>query len=199
MEVYQYSSYEEYLQEQRSANLLKKDRVWAREKYIRRIANWLSPRSPLRGICHGVRTGIEVDWFTRYLPSCDILGTEVGIATHPKVLKWDFNDENPDWMGRFDFVYSNSFDHSFNPHRTMRVWLSQLKPSSGVLILEYDRKQEHSKGPTAMDPVSMSMEEIGGLLWGLTGVLPNVVKLSRDGAKRWRGMLTLDLKKDRES
>ncbi len=190
LKIYKYQTYEDYVDSQKKANRKKASRVWAREKYIRRIAGMLTLHSPKKGICHGVRTGAEVDWFTKYLPDCDVAGTDIGYSQNPKVACWDFNKGNINWHKRLDFVYSNSFDHAYDPHTTVALWVSQLKPG-GILVLEYDKRQQHRKGPNAMDPVSMSIEEMAALLKEITGKQPELTTISDKGEKRWRGVLTV--------
>ena len=66
-------------------------------------------------------------------------------------------------FSRIDFIYSNSFDHAYNPEKTFNVWADQLK-LGGVIILEYDRRQEHtgeiSRGVNKTDPVSLKFDEL---------------------------------------
>lgn len=41
-------------------------------------------------------------------------------------------------MGRFDLVYSNSFDHALNPEWTLKVWFGQLR-DGGALFLQWTK------------------------------------------------------------
>ena len=42
----------------------------------------------------------------------------------------------PEWLSSVDFIYSNSFDHSFDPEKCLSAWMSCLKPG-GVCLLEH--------------------------------------------------------------
>jgi hypothetical protein len=44
------------------------------------------------------------------------------------------------WSGKFDIVYSNSFDHCIYPEETLKVWHDQLTPNGSVFI-EYSEQQ----------------------------------------------------------
>ena len=46
--------------------------------------------------------------------------------------------KNKDWIGKFDFVYSNSHDNSSDPIQTLKIWSEQIKPK-GVILIEHSR------------------------------------------------------------
>ncbi len=163
MKKYNYKNYEEYVNCQVAANKKKHQNIWAKEKNIKAIAKYLKPKHPVFGLCHGVRQGLEQKWFIKYLPNCFTIGTEIGEPTGLNTYRWDFNQTRWRWMKKFDFIYSNSFDHAFDPEKTINVWAKQLK-SNGLIILEYDRRQEHtgeiSKKVNKTDPVSIRFDEL---------------------------------------
>jgi hypothetical protein len=167
VKVYKYRSYDEYVSAQKSAFKRKYKNVWAIEENIAAISEYLKPLNPQRGLCHGVRQGWEVKWFRQYLPSCETIGSEIGHAIKPWVFKWDFNQVHPEWIGAFDFVYSNSFDHAYDPRQTLTLWSKQAR-QGGRIILEYDRRQEHtgeiSKSVNPTDPVSIKVDELIGVI-----------------------------------
>jgi len=72
-------------------------------------------------------------------------------------VQWDFNIPKDEWVGKFDIVYSNSFDHSFNPYGTLDVWINQLSPN-GILYVEIPLAK-HNNTSTEMDPLEISIEE----------------------------------------
>lgn len=166
MKLYKYKNYAEYIKSQQTANKRKSGNIWAKEENIKYIAEYVRKFNPLYGMCHGVRQGWEVIWFKEYL-LCQIFGTEIGKIRHSNIIQWDFNRQNPDWIGHFDFIYSNSFDHAFQPELTIQVWAEQLQPN-GLIILEYDRRQEHtgeiSKSINKTDPVSIKFNELKELI-----------------------------------
>ena len=165
MKVHKYKSYDEYVASQKNANRKKAKNVWAEEKNIATIAEFLQPYNPRYGICHGVRQGLEQKWFMQYLPECEVIGTEIGEVRQDDkyTMQWDFNKENHLLKNKFDFLYSNSFDHAFNPASTFRIWADQVK-TGGFIVFEYDRRQEHtgevSKKYNSVDPVSITAGEL---------------------------------------
>ena len=90
---------------------------------------------PHAGICHGVRTGNEVRKFREFLGS-GVIGTDISNVRFADVIAWDFNRINQEWVDQFDFVYSNSFDHSYDPGKTIGVWAQQLR-KQGKLFLHW--------------------------------------------------------------
>jgi hypothetical protein len=163
MKQYIYKNYKEYVSCQRAGFEKKKDRVWCIEENIKAIADYLKPNNPSKGICHGTRGGYEQIWFMKYLADCEVIGTEIGDFTAPNTIQCDFNQEYPDLVGKFDFLYSNSFDHAFEPQKTAKIWFNQLNPG-GFLILEWDKRQEHtgdiSKAVNKLDCVSLTFDEL---------------------------------------
>lgn len=168
MKTYKYKNYEEYKKCQISAYEKKINNCWAKEENIKEISDQLNKLyKPKMGICHGVRQGWEILWFEKYLKNCFMMGTDIGKPIHSFITQHDFNKQYLMWVNKFDFVYSNSFDHAYNPEKTFKIWVEQVK-SGGVIILEYDRRQEHtgeiSRGVNKTDPVSIRLEELPFLL-----------------------------------
>lgn len=97
-----------------------------------------------RGLCHGVRNGDEVDVFKSMLGG-EWMGTEITpeLCDGKKIVQWDFTKANREWVGRFDTIYSNSFDHCLDPIRTLKIWMKQLSPL-GLLYLEHHRYMMHT-------------------------------------------------------
>ena len=63
---------------------------------------------------------------------------------------WDFHEENPDWRGRFDFVYTNSLDQAMEPARALNAWAKQIIPQGRIYI---EHTIAHSaQFANAMDP-----------------------------------------------
>jgi hypothetical protein len=91
------------------------------------------------GICHGTRRGAEQKWFRETLGGdMSVIGTEISeTATQfPDTIQWDFHKVNEDWVGRADFVYSNSWDHSYDPKTAFGTWIDSLH-QGGVLLLDW--------------------------------------------------------------
>lgn len=145
--------YEKYRRIQIEGNKRKTDRVWVIEENIaflsRQIQRILG--SPRFGLCHGTRRGLEQAWFKKYL-GCDVLGTEISdtASQFPDTIQWDFHDVKPEWIGATDFIYSNAFDHSYDPEKCLNAWMSCLR-RGGICILEHSSGHAAS-AVTALDP-----------------------------------------------
>ena len=177
MKRYQYRSYREYVEAQKRGFEKKRNRVWANRENVEAISRVIGPCET--GICHGVRGGQEVGWFREFTGG-QVIGTEIGESEAPHTVRWDFNERHPPWVGEFDFVYSNAFDHSFDPARTLAVWWEQLRPG-GRLIIETDERNEHtgkvSKGVNATDPTGLTLGELVALVEEVTKEAPEIVEL----------------------
>jgi len=145
--------------------------VWATKGNIRFIAGMLLAElrmPPKFGICHGTRRGCEQEWFEEALPGCEVVGTEIGesATTFPRTVRWDFHDENPEWTGRADFVYSNAFDHSIDPRGALETWRGQLR-EGGAIFLEFGGGNIPAN-VSDLDPFGMIPEVIPWLMlkWG---------------------------------
>ena len=127
-----------YRTAQSEGNARKIDSVWTDHGTIAAIAEALRQEvpKPVFGLCHGTRRGLEQQWFAEVL-GCPVIGTEIadGAAQFANTVQADFHDRVADWIGRADFVYSNSWDHAFDPEAAFEVWLEQLR-IGGNLVLE---------------------------------------------------------------
>ena len=197
MKTYKYKNYAEYVKCQVAANKRKASNQWAVEENIKAIAEWINNHNnPKHGLCHGVRQGWEVEWFSKYISGCLMMGTDIGKPVKKYIWQHDFNKQNPDWLHKFDFIYSNSFDHAYNPAETLKIWAEQLKPG-GLLILEYDRRQEHT-GEISMkinktDPVSIRFDELQKLIPKWIKVNKIVVLDMPVVTQEWRKALIVEI------
>jgi len=145
--------YAAYKNAQIAANQAKINKVWATRDNISFMADYLKKNfnTITFGICHGTRRGLEQLWFREFL-GCEVIGTEISPTANdfPFTIQMDFHDLKPDWIGKADFVYSNSFDHTYDPKKCLEAWVATLKPG-GVCLLEMASKHGHS-GATKTDP-----------------------------------------------
>ena len=115
-----------------------------------------------RILCHGTRRGVEQQLFmAAYHPHVqDVLGTEISPSAteFPLTVQWDFSVPNPEWIGAWDVVYSNSFDHAFDPAVTLHTWADQLAPAGSLFIDISIRTM-----PDRYDPLVITPAEIEGL------------------------------------
>ncbi|OGS37760.1 MAG: hypothetical protein A2293_14775 [Elusimicrobia bacterium RIFOXYB2_FULL_49_7] len=145
-------NYERYKKIQTEGNRRKINQVWVVEENIQFLSNYIKKTLiPRFGLCHGTRRGKEQEWFGKYL-GCNVIGTEISdTATEfPNTIQWDFHQVKPEWLDAVDFIYSNSFDHSFDPENCIRNWMRCLT-SDGLCIIEHSDGHEAS-GASALDP-----------------------------------------------
>ena len=150
--------YERYRAIQEAGNKRKLDRSWAAEENIAYVAAYLTERLPdIRfGLCHGTRRGLEQQWFREHL-GCEVVGTEISeTATQfPHTIQWDFHEVKPEWLGAVDFIYSNAFDHSYDPALCINRWMSCLKPG-GICVIEHSSEHE-AEYTSELDPFGASL------------------------------------------
>jgi SAM-dependent methyltransferase len=145
--------YNRYKEIQIQGNRTKIENVWVIEDNIKYLSNYIKSwiKEPTFGLCHGTRRGMEQGWFSKYL-GCEVLGTEISdtASEFPNTIEWDFHEVKNEWIGNVDFIYSNSFDHSYNPAECIKSWMSCLKPG-GICIIEHS-DYHGVKGVDDLDP-----------------------------------------------
>lgn len=131
--------YERYRRTQEEGNHSKIQNVWVLKENIEYLAMYIRRNvlTPTFGICHGTRRGNEQKWFREFL-GCEVIGTEISdtAESFPHTIQWDFHEVRPEWLRAADFIYSNSFDHSYDPKKCLNNWISCLKPK-GICIVEH--------------------------------------------------------------
>lgn len=162
--------YQLYKSIQEAGNKRKIDRSWATEEDMAFLAKQIKKRvaAPFFGICHGTRRGLEQKWLAENLGNIEVIGTEIAETAKdfPNTVQWDFHEENPEWVGKADFVYSNSFDHSYDPKKSLSAWMRSLKPG-GVCILQHS--EDHTPDSVnELDPFGASLDALPYLIltWG---------------------------------
>lgn len=135
------SSYDAYVETQNQGNKRKLSLVAAREANIAYLAGYCTRRvgRNLSVLCHGTRNGAEIRWFQAHLPAdSKVLGTDIAESANrfPDTVQWDFHELKDEWIGAWDVVYSNSWDHAYDPQRAFRNWIACLSPR-GIMILEH--------------------------------------------------------------
>lgn len=165
--THQYPDYETYRDVQIAGNKAKIRMQFVRESHVEALSDYLGKifNTIDFGLCHGTRSGREQKWFKSHLRgSPTVIGTEISDTANqfPDTVQWDFHDDNPDWHGKANFVYSNSWDHAFDPETAFRNWAKSLKPG-GVLLLDYTKGQSPDAA-NALDPFGATLEALEGLL-----------------------------------
>ena len=137
--------YDTYRAVQEAGNKAKLDWVFATEATIALIAEDARRRSETveHILCHGTRNGAEQRWFRQHFPDADILGTEISeTATQFEMtIRWDFHDIKDGWSDHWDLIYSNSWDHTYDPHKMFSAWARCLRPGK-LLYLEHTKYHE---------------------------------------------------------
>jgi hypothetical protein len=165
--LYEYPDYATYRAVQTAGNKAKLRRQFVKESHVVTLSAAIDAAiGPVTfGLCHGTRQGREQAWFSAHLAgNPQVLGTEISdTATQfPNTVQWDFHDPNPDWLGRADFVYSNSWDHAFDPVRAFSAWVDSLRPG-GWLLLDHSRGQMPDSA-NALDPFGVTYEKLVAML-----------------------------------
>ena len=161
--------YERYRQIQTEGNKRKILNVWASEENVAFVSAYIKELlgTPNFGICHGTRRGEEQRWFRKYL-GCEVVGTEISDTAQQfaDTIQWDFHKTKPEWIDATDFIYSNSFDHSYDPEKCLDAWMSCLR-SGGICILEHSSSHGPS-GVSKVDPFGADIVRMPYLItiWG---------------------------------
>lgn len=191
MNLHRYpGGYAEYVAAQVAANRRKLGKVWATEATVAHLAQFLGDRlapPPQRGLCHGTRGGPEQAWFRRCLPGAEVWGTEIAptAAAFPWTMQWDFHELRPEWRGAWDFVYSNSLDHAYDPARALGAWVDALRVG-GLCLVEHSPAHDAA---SPSDPFGATPDELYDLVgqWGAGRY--GVLDVLRVPAARARGVV----------
>ncbi len=151
--------YEKYRKIQNDGNRSKIGKVFVLEDNIKFLSDYIISQglAPVFGICHGTRRGKEQEWFRKYL-GCDVIGTEISDSAgdFSNTIQWDFHDTKPEWIDAVDFIYSNAFDHSYDPDHCLNTWMSCLRPG-GLCFLEHSTLHGPT-GASELDPFGAELE-----------------------------------------
>lgn len=179
MNLYKHQSYAHYKKSQTKKNIKKFKRIFATRKELMEVANLLENMNilPKFGICHGIRNGWEVQQLTEYL-RCEIVGTDISetVTQLPFGVQHDFHEEKPDWIGKADFVYSNSLDHSYDPAKCLKTWMASLTPS-GICFVGWQQKTNNID---AADCFSGTFIQLSNLIHELGFFIVEIIKIRPD-------------------
>lgn len=161
--------YDRYRAVQEAGNKRKLQHVWVVEENVRKLSDYIREvvGTPRFGLCHGTRRGMEQAWFRKYL-DCEVLGTEISETAEdfPYTIQWDFHEVKEEWLDAVDFIYSNSFDHSYDPEKCLNAWMSCVR-EGGVCILEHG-EAHGPEGTSELDPFGADLVQLTYLItrWG---------------------------------
>jgi len=161
--------YEKYKSVQEEGNKRKLNSVWVLEENIAFLSDYLRSKikDPKFGICHGTRRGKEQEWFSKYL-GCKVIGTEISSTANnfPNTIQWDFHKAKSEWKSAADFIYSNSFDHTYDPENCLNTWISCIR-IGGYCIIEHSSLHQ-PEGANQLDPFGADIVQMPYLItkWG---------------------------------
>lgn len=140
MKQYKHKNYDEYVQAQIEKNEKKLKLVWVKEREIISIVDRIKRYipNPEFGLCHGVRNAWEVRKFKKLL-KIKVLGTDIApsVNSYENTIQWDFHEVKDEWINNVDFIYSNSFDHSYDPRMCLDKWMSCIKKKTGICFIHW--------------------------------------------------------------
>jgi hypothetical protein len=139
-------------------------------------------RTVLRGnvLQRAAVQALEFRWhgFSSRLPWIESLGRDalepltpdacIGVEINPMARRSDiwvgsYDATPPEWDGQFGIVYSNAFDHAFDPQLVASAWRRLIRPEGGYLVLDYP--EMHAATP--LDPVgALTLADIQSLFPG---------------------------------
>ncbi len=153
--LYEYDSYEQYRDTQIFHNKRKIDTVFADQTTLKKISEIINNKfdtDKIYGICHGSRNGFEQNNLNNNSKKIFSIGTDISetAENYENSVHWDFHDVKSEWINKFDFVYTNSLDQSWNPKQALLTWFEQLQ-ENGLLIIEHT-KYHSAEHASKMDP-----------------------------------------------
>lgn len=153
MKLHSFIGYQEYVNSQCERSRKATGLTWVTKQSIESVSKIIGKAE--FGICHGAKSGVEVD-LLREFTGAEVIGTDICEQEHKAVIEWDFHNVKPEWIGKADFIYSNSLDHSFAPQFALYQWATCLK-EGGLLFLEWS--PDHDGKPTSADCFQASLDE----------------------------------------
>ena len=140
MKIYKHKDYKEYKKAQIKKNIRKIDHIWVKPHEIKLISKKIKQYVPDAsfGLCHGVRNAWEVKELRRIL-NIEVIGTEIAPSANQfeYTIQWDFHNVKDEWKNNVDFIYSNSFDHSYDPVMCLDRWMKCIKKRKGVCFIHW--------------------------------------------------------------
>ena len=110
-------------------------------------------------MCHGARNGTEVKYFTESLPDNWIVeGNDISDTANAYGLhQWDMQYCYEGWKQKFTIQYTNSFDHVYDPQKTINSFMKQCATGGSVFI---QWTENLNNEPLPSDPLSINLEEL---------------------------------------
>ena len=168
MKIYsEYKSYQEYVDIQTETNKEKIEVVWVIEEEVIQLSNYIVDKYSDEihyVMCHGARNGTEVKYFTESLPDNWIVeGNDISDTANAYGLhQWDMQYCYEGWKQKFTIQYTNSFDHVYDPQKTINSFMKQCATGGSVFI---QWTENLNNEPIASDPLSISLLELSEMCY----------------------------------
>ena len=155
VKIHKYKNYNEYKETQVFYNKKKLGHVWADETTLKMLCNFIKEnikKDKIIGLCHGSRNGFEQEFFNKNIHNSEVIGTDISetAKNFKDSVVWDFHKVKNEWINKFDFIYTNSLDQSYDPKLALTTWLNQIKENGFIIIEHTDQHGVRSSGK--MDP-----------------------------------------------
>lgn len=177
MKQHEFKTYADYVNAQTSLTRRKfRNKVpdcYTKPDVIIEIARDFLPCASPVGICHGVRTGEELDLFEQTIPNGKWIGTEITeeLCDGQRIICHDMGKPLPD---KYDLVYSNALDHARDPEETASVWLDQLT-FRGTLYVEWSKWSNVFRTRLTADCFAASLDEYAELFQRVGGRVNHIL------------------------
>jgi hypothetical protein len=176
--------YETYKAVQQAGNIHKINLVSADEASLVEMAKQVGKsRNVSFVLCHGTRNGAEQRYFRSVFPSARILGTEISDTAKdfPDTIQWDFHEVDAVWVGKVDVLYSNSWDHTYDPEKLFKAWGSCIS-KTGVMVIEHTQGHMPDKRGV-LDPFGATVDGVKAMVERVSDLKLDTVLQSGDTAK----------------
>ena len=193
VKIHKYKNYAEYKETQVFYNKKKLNHVWADEKSLSLICEFIKKniiKKDITGLCHGSRNGFEQEFFNNYIKNSKVIGTDISetAAKFKNSVVWDFHKVNESWINNFDFIYTNSLDQSFDPKLALTTWVEQINNGGYIIVEHTDQHGVRASGK--MDPFGVEANFFPYLLIDWFGHSISIeiirsIKINKSSAPVW--------------
>ena len=116
----------------------------------------------LKGLTHGSRNGFEAYALAKLL-NCSVTGTDISETAEffPSLKKHDFHYPLRDGDNKnmkFDFIYTNSYDHAHSPIACLKAMHENLN-ETGIIIIDMHESSSSTESTTT-DPHVFTIETV---------------------------------------
>lgn len=141
MKYIKHKSYEEYKSIQEHTNKAKIHNRWVHPSNVEDIKKYCTENNieVENVLCHGTRNGAELNYFKSNFQGIHIQGTDISSTAinYPDTIQWDFHDRKEEWVGKYDIIFTNSWDHAYDFDKALSTWMECLSPN-GRLFLDWN-------------------------------------------------------------